>query len=205
MRDRALRAMDSARSVFTGRTPKEEQQLRRERERKFKEETKELYERVLAGNFDAVTLQQIYDFINRITPNNPYARPLSKRLPKRTLLKVSEGERTSRIDALFSRISESSVPANERTRPEAKRRIEEKKKELLKGWAIASGNWHTDVRDFVDDTKPIGSGKVSEVYHSRDGKSVIKVSKGKDNLKRFRPDMDNVALFIVKQKWFWKI
>ena len=108
---------------------------------------------------------------------------------------MSEGERTSRIDALFSRISESSVPANERTRPEAKRRIEEKKKELLKGWAIASGNWHTDVRDFVDDTKQIGSGKDSEVYHSKDGKSVIKVSKGKDNLKRFRPDMDNVALF----------
>ena len=194
-RDRALRAIDSAMSVFTGRTPKEEQQLRRERERKFKEETKELYERVLAGNFDAVTLQQIDDFINRITPNNPYARPLSKRLPQRVGQKVSEGERTSRIDALFSRISESSVPANERTRPEAKRRIEEKKKELLKGWAIASGNWHTDVRDFVDDTKPIGSGKDSEVYHSKDGKSVIKVSKGKDNLKRFRPDMDNVALF----------
>ncbi len=53
---------------------------------------------------------------------------------------LSKRERTSGVDALFSRISESAVLADERTRPEVKRRIEEKKKKLLKGWAIATDN-----------------------------------------------------------------
>ena len=187
--------MDAKVAELLGSTPQRQRELRKARELEHKQLTKDLYENVLAGNFDAVTLRKIDDFINNVTPYNPYARPLSQRLPQRVGQKVSEGKREGRIDALFSRISESAVPANERTRPEAKRRIEEKKKELLKGWAIATGNWHTDIRDFVDDTKPIGSGKDSDVYYGKDGQSVIKVSKGKDNLKRFRPDMDNVALF----------
>ena len=194
-RDEMLRAIDQAKAFISGKTEQQTRAERRERERKFREETKVLYDRVLAGNFDSVTLQLLDDFINKVTPNNYYGRPLSKRLSERTLRKVYERERTSSVDALFSRISESAVPADERTRPEAKRRIEEKKKELLKGWAIATGNWHTAVSDFTDDTKPIGSGKDSVVYHSKDGKSVIKVSKGKESARKFRPDMDNVALF----------
>ena len=194
-RDEMLRAIDQAKAFISGKTEQQTRAERRERERKFREETKVLYDRVLAGNFDSVTLQLLDDFINKVTPNNYYGRPLSKRLSERTLRKVHERERTSSVDALFSRISESAVPADERTRPEAKRRIEEKKKELLKGWAIATGNWHTAVSDFTDDTKPIGSGKDSVVYHSKDGKSVIKVSKGKESARKFRPDMDNVALF----------
>ena len=194
-RDEMLRAIDQAKAFISGKTEQQTRAERRERERKFREETKVLYDRVLAGNFDSVTLQLLDDFINKVTPNNYYGRPLSKRLSERTLRKVYERERTSSVDALFSRISESAVPADERTRPEAKRRIEEKKKELLKGWAIATGNWHTTVSDFTDDTKPIGSGKDSVVYHSKDGNSVIKVSKGKESARKFRPDMDNVALF----------
>ena len=194
-RDEMLRAIDQAKAFISGKTEQQTRAERRERERKFREETKVLYDRVLAGNFDSVTLQLLDDFINKVTPNNYYGRPLSKRLSERTLRKVHERERTSSVDALFSRISESAVSADERTRPEAKRRIEEKKKELLKGWAIATGNWHTTVSDFTDDTKPIGSGKDSVVYHSKDGKSVIKVSKGKESARKFRPDMDNVALF----------
>ena len=194
-RDEMLRAIDQAKAFISGKTEQQTRAERRERERKFREEAKVLYDRVLAGNFDSVTLQLLDDFINKVTPNNYYGRPLSKRLSERTLRKVHERERTSSVDALFSRISESAVPADERTRPEAKRRIEEKKKELLKGWAIATGNWHTAVSDFTDDTKPIGSGKDSVVYHSKDGKSVIKVSKGKESARKFRPDMDNVALF----------
>lgn len=194
-RDKQLRTQDLATALVTGKSEQQARAERRERERKFKEETKELYDRVLSGNFDDVTLRLIDDYISNVTPNNYYGRPLSKRLPKRALSKMRGGEQAGSVDALFSRISESAVGANERTRPEAKRRIEEKKKELLKGWAIATGNWHTDIRDFADDTKPIGRGKDSDVYHSKDGDYVIKVSKGKDNLKRFRPDMDNVALF----------
>ena len=194
-RDRLLRYVDIATAMVTGKTEKEARAERRERERKFKEETKELYDRVLSGNFDDVTLRLIDDYINKSTPLNPYGRPISKRLPARALSKMRGGERTGKVDALFSRISESAVRPNERTRPEAKRRIEEKKKELLKGWAIATGNWHTSVNDFTNATEPLGKGKDSDVYASKDGDYVIKVSKGKDNLKRFRPDMDNVALF----------
>ena len=194
-RDKQLRTQDLAIAIVTGKTEQQVRAERRERERRFKEETKELYERVLSGNFDDVTLRLIDNYINQVTPYNYYGRPLSKRLPPRVGQKVSRGEQTGSIDALFSRISESAVGANERTRPEARRRIEEKKKELLKAWAIATGNWHTSVNDFTNAIEPLGRGKDSDVYVSKDGDYVIKVSKGKDNLKRFRPDMDNVALF----------
>ncbi len=194
-RDKQLRTQDLATALVTGKSEQQARAERRERERKFKEETKELYDRVLSGNFDDVTLRLIDDYISKVTPNNYYGRPLSKRLPKRALSKMRGGEQSGSVDALFSRICEGAVGANERTRPEAKRRIEEKKKELLKGWAIATGNWHTSVNDFTNATEQFGGGKDSDVYMSDDGNSVIKVSKGKDNLKRFRPDMDNVALF----------
>ena len=194
-RNKFLHAIDWATAFMTGKTEKKAREERKRNEEKFKAETKELYQRVLSGNFDDVTLHLIEDFIKKVTPFNQYGRPLSKRLPAGALFKVSKGERAGSVDALFSRISESAVPANERTRPEAKRRIEEKKKELLKAWAIATGNWHTSVKDFTDSTEPLGSGKDSDVYKSKDGRYVIKVSKGKDGLKRFRPDMDKVALF----------
>lgn len=49
--------------------------------------------------------------------------------------------------------------------------------------------------DFTDAKEPLGRGKDSDVYISKDGKHVIKVSKGKENLKKFRPDIDAVSLF----------
>jgi hypothetical protein len=194
-RNRTLATVDKAVSFISGKPIKEVRAERKAREAKFKAETKELYDRILSGNFDDVTLQRLNYFLDHVTPNNEYGRRLSKRLPQEVVRRVRKGERTSEVDVLFSRICESSVPANERTRPEAKRRIEEKKKELLKAWAIATGNWHTSVEDFTHNTEPIGRGKDSVVYQSDDGKSVIKVSAGKDNLKKFRPDIDAVTLF----------
>ena len=196
-RDEALYAVDWATAFVSGKSREEATEIRRERGRKFKEETKELYGRVLSGNFDDVTLRLIDEFIDKSTPNNPYERPISKRLPTRALQKMRGGERTGSVDALFSRICESAVGKDGKALPRAEREraIEEKKKELLKKWAIATGNWHTDVSDFSDGKEPIGSGTDSDVYLSKDGKSVIKVSKGKPYGKRFRPDVDNVALF----------
>ena len=194
-RNRMWRTVDRATALATGRTEKEARRERQERMHEFKAEAKELYGRVLSGNFDDVTLQLINDYIDNATPDNRYWRPLSKRLPQGVERGMRKGERTGAVDALFSRICESSVPKNGRTRPEAKRRIEEKKKELLKKWAIATGNWHTDVSDFDVAETPAGSGKDSTVYLSADGRSVVKVSKGKDNLRKFRPDIDAVALF----------
>ena len=189
--------IDEAMAAATHLTKEEARAMRREWERKFKEETKELYGRVLSGNFDDVTLRLIDKFVDNSTPNNPYERPISKRLPARALQKMRGGERTGSIDALFSRISESAVGKDGKalSRAERERAIEEKKKELLKKWAIATGNWHTDIADFTDQREPIGSGTDSDVYLGKDGKSVIKVSKGKPYGKRFRPDVDNVALF----------
>ena len=196
-RDEALYAVDWSTAFVSGKSREEATEIRRERGRKFKEETKELYGRVLSGNFDDVTLRLVDEFIDKSTPNNPYERPISKRLPTRALQKMRGGERTGSVDALFSRICESTVGKDGKTLPRAEREraIEEKKKELLKKWAIATGNWHTDVSDFSDGKEPIGSGTDSDVYLSKDGKSVIKVSKGKPYGKRFRPDVDNVALF----------
>ena len=196
-RDEALYAVDWSTAFVSGKSREEATEIRRERGRKFKEETKELYGRVLSGNFDDVTLRLIDEFIDKSTPNNPYERPISKRLPTRALQKMRGGERTGSIDALFSRISESAVGKDGKTLPRAEREraIEEKKKELLKKWAIATGNWHTDIADFTEQREPIGSGTDSDVYLGNDGKSVIKVSKGKPYGKRFRPDVDNVALF----------
>ena len=196
-RDEALYAVDWSTAFVSGKSREEATEIRRERGRKFKEETKELYGRVLSGNFDDVTLRLIDKFVDNSTPNNPYERPISKRLPTRALQKMRGGERTGSVDALFSRICESTVGKDGKTLPRAEREraIEEKKKELLKKWAIATGNWHTDVSDFSDGKEPIGSGTDSDVYLSKDGKSVIKMSKGKPYGKRFRPDVDNVALF----------
>lgn len=181
-------------------TGQDKKTIREELVKKLEEarrEAKELYADVLSGNFNDVTLQRIDNYIDNATDRNRFYRPLSQRLPERALSALRERERANAVDALFSRISESAVPSSgsavERAR--ARRAAEEKKKELLRGWAIATGNWHTSVLDFTDNAEPIGSGKDSDVYLSKDGKSVIKVSHGKNEGKKFSPDIDAVALF----------
>ena len=158
-------------------------------------EAKELYADVLSGNFNDVTLQRIDNYIDNATDRNRFYRPLSQRLPERAVSAVSEGGRTGAVDALFSRICESTVPANERTRAEGRRKIEARKEECLEGWAKATGNWHESVADFTANTTPVDNGTDSDVYLSDDGGSVIKVSKGKFDNRKFPSDIDQVTLF----------
>ena len=194
-REETNHVVDEAISAITGKDIKEVRRERMNREEQRRREAKEIYQNVLSGNFNDVTLQQINDYINDVTPNNPYGRRLSERLPQRVGRRVESEKGISAVDALFSRISESSVRPNERTRSEGRRKIEEQKKELLKLWAQATGHWHTDLSAFTDDIEPIGSGTDSDVYSSKDGRYVIKASKGKPIGKRFRPDIDNIPLF----------
>lgn len=184
-----------AMNVVTGRDKKK---LRDELMSKIsaaRKEAKELYSNVLSGNFNDVTLQQINSFIDNATNRNRFFRPLSQRLPERALLALSRSGRQNEVDALFSRICESAVPANGRTGPEGRRRIEEKKEECLEGWARATGNWHESIEDFTSNTEPIRSGTDSDVYLSDDGAYVIKASKGKFDNKKFPSDIDQINLF----------
>lgn len=184
-----------AMNVVTGRDKKK---LRDELMSKIsaaRKEAKELYSNVLSGNFNDVTLQQINSFIDNATNRNRFFRPLSQRLPERALLALSRSGRQNEVDALFSRICESAVPANGRTGPEGRRRIEEKKEECLEGWARATGNWHESIADFTSNTEPIRSGTDSDVYLSDDGANVIKASKGKFDNKKFPSDIDQINLF----------
>ena len=162
---------------------------------------KEYQENVLSGNFNDVTLQKINQYIDETTPRNPYGRRLSQRLPQRVEREMYEKQRENAVDALYSRISESSVPANGRFSESGRREIESRKKEALKGWAIATGNWHTDLSAFTNQTEPIGVGTDSKVYVSKDGKHVIKASKGKPYGKRFRPNIDNI-LYLKMFLWY---
>lgn len=194
-RNRINNNYENAVSLLFGIDKKKVREERIAREKKRREDAKEIYDSVLSGDFNDVTLQKINDYIDDATPQNPFGRRISQRLPQKLERGLHEGARTNAVDALFSRISESAVPANERVSEAGRRKAEERKKELLKGWAIATGNWHTDLSAFVDDTTPIGEGTDSKVYLAKDGAHVIKASKGKPYGKRFRPDMDNIALF----------
>ena len=160
-----------------------------------KREAKELYTEVLSGEINDVTLRRIDKYIDNATNQNRFYRPLSQRLPARAIPAGTGGGRTNAIDALYSRICESAVPANERAGAEGRRRIEAKKEECLEVWARATGHWHESIADFTSNTTPIGKGTDSDVYLSDDGKSVIKVSKGKFDNRKFPTDIDQVNLF----------
>ena len=149
----------------------------------------------MANEFDDVTLQLLNKYIDDVTPNNPYGRRLSERLPQAVERKLYAGKRTGCVDALVSRISEGSVGADERVGEAGRRAVEEKKKEILTAWAKATSHWHTDLSDFTLEKEPIGSGRDSDVYMSDDDGYVVKLSKGKPFGKRFRPDIDNIPLF----------
>ena len=188
-------AIDKANSIVFGKSVAETKAEREERENERRRQAKELYDAVLSGEFNDVTLHLIDNYITDVTPENPYGKRISQRVPQAVERKVYGNKRTSAVDLLFSRISESAVPASERASKEGRRRIEEKKNELLKGWAIATGNWHTDLSAFVAEETPFDSGKDSDVYNSKEDGFVIKASKGKPVEKRFPIDLDNVPLF----------
>lgn len=194
-KNRMNNTIDQAVALVMGQDVKEAKADRLKREQKRKEDAAEIYESVLSGDFNDVTLQKINDYIDDSTPLNPFGRRISQRLPQKLERKLLEGARTNIVDALFSRISESAVPASRRASEEGRREIEERKKEALKGWAIATNNWYTDLSAFTDETEPFGEGTDSKVYAAKEDGYVIKTSFGKPMGKRFRPDIDTVVLF----------
>lgn len=194
-KNRMNNTIDQAVALVMGQDVKEAKADRLKREQKRKEDAAEIYESVLSGDFNDVTLQKINDYIDDSTPLNPFGRRISQRLPQKLERKLLEGARTNIVDALFSRISESAVPASRRASEEGRREIEERKKEALKGWAIATNNWYTDLSAFTDEIEPFGEGTDSKVYAAKEDGYVIKTSFGKPMGKRFRPDIDTVVLF----------
>ena len=157
--------------------------------------TKKSYCIILLGDFNNVNLQKISDYINDVTPNNPYGRRLSERLPQRVERTLYDRAKENAIDALYGRAVESAVSPHERVSATGRRAIEERKKKALEQWAKATGNGHTDLSDFIDSPTPISDDTTdSDVYMAKDGKYVIKLSRGKQG-KRFAPDIDNIPLF----------
>ena len=196
-KDRVNGFIDEAISMVTGKSVKDVRSDRLRREQERRDKAKKIYDSVLDNDFNDVTLRLINEYIDEATPKNPYGRRISQRVPQKMERGLHEGNRTNAVDALFTRISESAVgKAGEKLEGNrgSRERAKEKKKELLKGWAIATGNWHTDISDFTNDKEPIARGKDSDVYYSKDGEYVIKFSKGKDS-KRFSSDIDAANLF----------
>jgi hypothetical protein len=80
--------------------------------------------------------------------NNVYGRWLSERFSQSLERKMYQRrQRTSGFDAierdaLFSRISESTVPKNGRIGKTGRRKVERRKEETLKGWAIVASHWY---------------------------------------------------------------
>ena len=191
------RAIDEATAIVTGGSVRDARMARLRSEQERRDLAKKIYDSVLRNDFSDVTLRLINKYIDDATPKNPYGRRISQRVPQAMERRLHEGNRTNAVDALFTRISESAVEGvgaqleGNRSRREWARA---KKKELLKGWAIATGNWHTAISDFTGDNEPIASGKDSDVYYSKGGGYVIKFSKGKDGI-RFSSDIDAPNLF----------
>lgn len=195
--DKVNQTIDEAVSIVTGKTVREARAQRHRQEQHHRDLAKKIYDSVLNNDFNDVVLRQINEYIDEATPNNPYGRRISQRVPQKMERRLHADERTNAVDALFTRISESAVGetgAKLEGDRSARERAKEKKRELLKKWAIATGNWHTDIHDFTNDTEPVASGKDSDVYYSKDGRYVVKFSKGKDG-KRFSSDIDAANLF----------
>lgn len=193
-REEELSVKAKAISLVTGKPEKEVRKKLLEAEEQRRRDAKEVYDIILSGEYNDVSLQKINDFINNATPRSEYGRRVSERLPQRVERKMLEGKRGDEVEALFTRASESSIPANERAREATRGGIAEAKKSLLEKWAKASGHWHTELSDFTDETEPLDSGHDSDVYMSKDGTHVIKLSRGKND-KRFKSDPDAVTLF----------
>ena len=194
-REETNRSIDEATAYVTGKDVKKVRKERIEREEKRRRDAQEVYGIILSGEYNDVSLQKIEEYINDVTPNNPYGRRLSERLPQKVERRMYERERSCAIDALFTRVSESAVRPNERVGASGKRAVADKKRELLEQWAKATGNWHTDLKDFTEQTEAVSDDTTdSDVYLSNDKEHVIKLSRGKQG-KRFGSDVDSVPLF----------
>lgn len=156
-------------------------------------EAKEIYSRVLKNEFNDVTLQLIDKYLQDAAGKHR----ISYRLPEEVERTLLEDQRTSQVDALISRISESTVPATDRSSQQGREEIEKKKKELLKNWAIASGVWYSDISEVAEiaDLTPLDQGTDSIVYFSNIDGYLVKIKHGKPFGKRFRPDIDDLALY----------
>lgn len=196
-REETNNMIDWAVSFVSGKSMQQARAERHAREDARRKEAKEIYDAVLRKDFNPITLQRINDYIDNATPQNPYGRRISQRVPQRMERSLHAGERTNAIEALFSRICEGAVAPSRRSSKEGRREIEKAKEESLKAWAQATGNWHTDIADFTHNTTPIANTGTDsrQVYLSNDGKSVIKVSYGKGTGKKFSPDIDAINLF----------
>ena len=87
---------------------------------------------------------------------NVYGRWLSQRFSQSVERKMYQRrQRTSGFDAierdaLYSRISESTIPKNGRTGKTGRRKVEKRKGKRFKGWVIVAGRWHMGLSDFTD-------------------------------------------------------
>ena len=113
--------------------------------------------------FVALTLRRIDELLD----NENGRKIICKRLPEDAVRTVLQGPRINAVDVLGSRVAEASGPEAERGRREARLLIHQKKNELLKSWAIASGNWHTQISVFTNDINNFAKGIDSIVLTGR--------------------------------------
>lgn len=186
--------IDKTIALVSGISVKEAKEQRVSREQVRKQDAAELYARVLNSQFDDITLQLLDKYIDDGTPKNPYGNRISKRLPQEVERSLYAQSRTAKVDALLSRICEAAVGSARRALPSERLKIQQAKNSALKAWAIATGNWHTNLSAFTNDKEPFASGTDSDVFLSKDGEYAIKASKGKSSAKKFAPDLDNIPL-----------
>ena len=189
--------IDTTLSMLRGRPVSVFAAERRAKEQERRERTKELYDSILNLQFDDVTLQKIYNYVEEATPKNPHGRRISQRLPQRVEHGLHARQRKDGIDALFSRAAEGAVSPSDRKSSEGARRIEAKKKEIVRAYAQAVGQWFERIEEIpgIGNTELIDEGKDAKVYSSADGQRVIKVKRGKPWDKRFHTDLDDISLF----------
>ncbi len=191
--DKIVDALGLDESAAEGEDVRFSAKLSSEEKAQRRAEAKEIYSRVLKNEFNDVTLQLIDKYLQDAAGKHR----ISYRLPEEVERTLLEDQRTSQVDALISRISESTVPATDRSSQQGREEIEKKKKELLKNWAIASGVWYSDISEVAEiaDLTPLDQGTDSIVYLSNIDGYLVKIKHGKPFGKRFRPDIDDLALY----------
>ncbi len=161
--------------------------------REQRQDAANLYDSILKNGFNDVSLRLLNEYIDNAEAGT-YTLTARLRNPIGRV-SLEKSTRTQRVDAVIGRIAEATVPKAYRAQPRGRQQLELTKKELLKQWAIATGNWYTDFSEFIGDSEPFDSGTDALVFRSVEGTSVVKLSKGKPMDKKSRADIDNVPLF----------